>query len=164
MLTVSSGKGRVAAETGTVAGIGGADTLADHIPGLQEPPLRQIGMDGRAGLLMEQPHQMIFADIKMLCQMVDHQIVAQVFLHIAQNIQNTVILRLDGGRVEQGFLLLKTSDMDQQLQQQSFAHNLTTVLILCKFLLQLGGQCGDALILQLIRPQYMTVFGVKTGR
>ena len=126
-LGIGPGEGRIASEAGPEAAVGCAHAAADHIPGHQQPSVRQIIVDGLACFSAEQAHHVVFADIKLSGQVVDGQILGQMTVDIAQNILDPAVFRRNGIGERAGRVLLP-ADFHQKVQQQAVAQNLLSVV------------------------------------
>ena len=58
------------------------DTFPDESGRVQKPFLPYIGVDRTAGLGLEQPHKMIFAQICLLSQPIHSQLPAEIFVYV----------------------------------------------------------------------------------
>ena len=65
-LAVRAGKRGITPETGPETAFRGGKALVDEIPGMDQPAVAEIIVDGLTHFLAEKPHHVEFADVKLL--------------------------------------------------------------------------------------------------
>lgn len=111
-LPVCSGKRSVALKTALKAGVRGWNALRDKFSGKQQSAFREIGVDGCSRFFTEAAHHMVAAEIKPVDQIVNTEILCQMGVQIADNLQNPLIFRKYGCRLLHALILNTPADFD----------------------------------------------------
>ena len=145
-------------ETAGIAGIRGTHTCRHLFPCQHQPPLCQIGVDGRAGLLPEQPHHIEFADVEGICQSVDIDFLGDMCFQIPQKLGDSSVLR--GCRIRKGAVIVLHTppNLHQEPQQLCAAGNFPAKGFSAQLPLQLLCEVEELPAQRFLRAQNMAVF------
>ena len=143
-------KDGIVVETGVAGSPAGGHALADEAGRVEKALLPHILMDGRAGLLFEEAHEVIAAEEDTVGKRVDGEVGSEVFIDIRKCpadffIDGAVGAGTVGGR--------DAVNRDQQLGDQGVPHGVRTGAPVRKSLFEGGEQGAELLALALIRQK-----------
>jgi len=84
---ISPGKRRIVSKAALEACLRGGTSVSNQIPAQQQPLVGKIGVYGSARLLPETTHHVILADVEFLSEKIDGNVLGQVIVNVAQNVQ-----------------------------------------------------------------------------
>ena len=139
-LAVGPGEGGITPKTGPETAFRGGEALVDQFPGVDQPPVAKIIVDGLAHFLAEKPHHVEFTDVELLRNGVDGQIFRQMGVNIPQNVQNPAVFAgLGLGKFRLGIFQVP-AHFRQNLQQQTGTEDLSGIAAAGQFLFQTGAK------------------------
>lgn len=114
-------EGGVVPEAAVDGSLGGGRALSDETGGVHEPLLPHVGVDGGAGLRLEQAHKMVGAQIDALRQSLHGERLPEMLVDVAQGL---LYLGVAAGLQALGRGLVQAVYPDEQLDDERLAHGL----------------------------------------